>query len=164
METWKQNYFPLWRALNSIYYFIQQSGRLMYITLVMFCNFLPLIYSLKMFFAPHNLVIQCKFINVIYNSQKIPDLGHWTLSFPSMYMILVLHCPYQKEKFIVYSRNNSLVVRGLTTKCEQHIVVIGQNFIEPLGSKRTANKNFPFLTYNINTWSHLFGVKVLHIY
>lgn len=74
----------------------------------------------------------------------------------------VLHCPSQEENSIVYSRNNSLVDEGLMS--EQHIVVVCQNFIETLGSKRTANKNFPFLAYNINTWGHLFGVKVLRKY
>lgn len=127
--------------------------------LVMFCKFL----LLKMFyFAPHNLDIQGKFINIIYNFQKMPDSGHSKLSSLSLHMIPVLHCPSQRENFIVYPRNNILVVGELIS--EQHIVVIGQNFIRPLGSKRTANKNFPFLTYNINTWSHLFGVKVLHKY
>lgn len=129
----------------------------MYIILVMFCKFL----LLKMFyFVPHNLDIQCKFINIIYNFQKMPDSGHWKLSSLSLYMIL-LHCPSQRENFIVYP-TNTLVVGELIS--EQHIAVIGQNFIGPLGSKRTANKNFPFLTYNINTWSHLFGVKLLHKY
>ena len=45
---------------------------------------------------------------------------------------------HQGENFIVYSRNNSVVVGGLTSV--QHSVIICQNFTGPQGSERMVNK------------------------
>lgn len=88
----------------------------MYMILVTLYDFLPLIFSLKCSKFAQDLVTQYKFTNtmLIHNYQSMPDSGYWkTLFSVNMHDIECCIALHQGKSFIIYSRNNSLVIGGL---------------------------------------------------